>query len=109
MTDPIPLTEFQLSEVAHGMDVDGNRKWGDLDWKPGARTAKLTVTDYGRAIYRVTSRRDFYARAAADPRTIPNDRLKCLAWAKSLQQVVDKIVAAAGGRDKIPAEYRRRL
>lgn len=101
----VKLSAFQASEVEHGLDVDdaeGADPWGTVHRSGSGQGGTLDVYDLPAAIYRVTSSRDICRDNAAEGWGPP-------AHARSLQSLTDKLVAAAGGPDSLPAETRRWL
>lgn len=111
-TIKIRLTALQMSEHAHGLDIDaddGHAPWtvdDDRVYRGKAGTVEILDTPYaiGRAVYRWTSARDIHADNAGwsgDPRDY--------AHARSMQNAVDKLLAAIGGPERVPEDMRRWL
>jgi hypothetical protein len=106
----IKLTDFQAAEVDNGLDIDAadnGSDWGYLIRSKGSH--RLGIVDTGRAVYRLTSARDILRDNAADSMATPGERLTYANRARSMQALLDKVIAACGGPEAVPAEYRRWL
>jgi hypothetical protein len=109
------LTPFQAAEVAHGLDVDNsdqNPDWGELAWSGGQRgPAVLTIRagqeNLDAALYRITSSRDIPADNAGDPFNTAGERLGYLSAARSLDTLVRRLIAVAGGPGSFSKNVRR--
>jgi hypothetical protein len=109
------LTPFQATEIEHGLDIDasdGNPDWGELKYA-GRRTGPAVLTiragqqNLDAALYRVTSSRDIPADNASDPMASPGERMGYLSAARSLDSLVQRLIAVAGGPEAFSKNVRR--
>lgn len=111
----VKLSAFQADEAQHGIEVDetdatdGTEPWGAVRRAGGSGPGWLDVHDLNAAIYRITSSRDILRDNADDGFTDGTERRRYHDQARSLQQIVDQLVAAAGGPDQLTPETRRWL
>jgi hypothetical protein len=110
------LTPFQAAEVDHGLDIDaagGNPDWGELAWTgrtsrgPAVLTIRAGQQNLDAALYRVTSSRDIPADNAGDSMNSPGERLGYLSAARSLDSLVQRLIAVAGGPEAFSKSVRR--
>ena len=107
-TIKIRLTANQMSEWYHAIDIDsddGHERWWVDSHHPHGKggTVEILDTPYaiGRAVYRFTSARDIANDNVGYG--YPGDHQH----ARSMQNMVDKLLAAVGGIERVPEDVRR--
>ena len=105
------LTPTQEAEVQNGLDIDaadGNADWGRIE--RAGRAYRLFIRpgqeNLDAALYRITSSRDIPADNAGDSFNSPGERLGYLSLARSLDSLVQRLIAIAGGKDAFSPDVR---
>lgn len=105
------LTPLQAGEVEYGLGIDqGNVLdkeedaliWGWIEYR-GKTVAILHVTNIDGAVYRITSSRDIFLDIAQEGPT--TDRVY-IAHGRSLEQLAQKVIEAAGGLEAVSSYIR---
>lgn len=110
------LTAFQAAETQHGLDIDaadGGPDWGHLAYAgrscrgPAVLIIAAGQANRDAALYRLTSSRDIPADNAGDSLNSPGERLRYLSHARSLDSLVQRLIAVAGGREAFSENVRK--
>lgn len=109
----LSLTEFQASEVEHGLDIDAadhhdEPLWGRIT-PAGKYRYCLTVAGTqlarDRALYRITSSRDICLDNAATG--YGRERMAYLSRGRSLEGLTARLIEVAGGPEAFSKDVRR--
>lgn len=112
----LELSEFQVSEVMNGLDIDAADHWDEPTWGriepigPSRERGRLIIAGTqlarDRALYRITSSRDIWQDNLGGAWS-QGERMAYQSGARSLSQLADRLIEAAGGREGFSPDFRR--